>query len=171
MRRLALAALLLSGCAPWHDLFQRDRPDEALIRSALIAPGPEVADVALVLGCPATAGGRVSECLRCRVRAAARAYRQGRAPYLLFSGGAAHNRHVEADVMARAAVDLGVPEERVLREGQSLTTWQNVRFAQRIMRARGLRTALVISVAEHLPRARRFVEYYGVPATYMACDR
>ena len=31
--------------------------------------------------------------------------------------------------------------------------------------------ALVISVAEHLPRARRFVEYYGVPTTYMACDR
>ena len=141
------------------------------MRAALAVPGPEAADVALVLGCPATAGGRLSDCQRCRVRAAATSYREGRAAYLLFSGGAAHNRHVEADVMARAAVDLGVPAERVLREGASLTTWQNVRFSKRLMGARGLRTALVISIADHLPRARRFVEYYGVPATYQACDR
>ena len=73
--------------------------------------------------------------------------------------------------MAKAAIDLGVPEAAVLREGSALTTWQNVRFSQRILRAKGLRTVLAISTADHLPRARRFLEYYGVRASYRACDR
>ncbi|MCS6915207.1 MAG: YdcF family protein [Myxococcales bacterium] len=170
--RLALSLLLpAAGCAAWHDLFQRDRPTEALVQAALAVPGPAVADVALVLGCPAAPDGTLSPCQQCRVRSAVRSFRQGRARYLLFSGGDAHNPWVEAEVMARAAVALGVPPERVLREDKALTTWQNVRLSWRLMRRHGLRTALVITTADHLPRARRFVQYHGLPATYRACDR
>jgi uncharacterized SAM-binding protein YcdF (DUF218 family) len=171
MKLLRLLPLLLCGCAAWHDLFYRDHPDERLIEEVLAVPGPEVADAALILGCPAGPGGALSPCQACRVHAAVRSYQQGRVRYLLFSGGAAHNRFVEADVMARAAVARGVPEERIIREGLALTTWQNLRFSQRLLRAHGLRTALIISTADHLPRARRFTEYYGIPATYLACDR
>jgi uncharacterized SAM-binding protein YcdF (DUF218 family) len=162
----------LCGCAGWHDLFQRDHPDEALLAATLAAGRGGPADVALVLGCPARKGGGVSPCERCRVRAAVSAYQRGAAGALIFSGGAAHNRWVEGEVMARLARDKGVPAERALVEGQALTTWQNFRFSQRIMRAHGLRTALIISAADHLPRARRFADYYGIDVTgYLACDR
>lgn len=174
-RSLLLAALCAiaaaCGCAPWHDFFQRDQPDEALIAQTLAAPGPARTDVAVVLGCPADPDGGLSPCLQCRVQAAVRSYRAGRVGALLFSGGAAHNRHVEAEVMAEAALRAGVPAGRILIEGRSLTTWQNLRYAGRLMRAHALRTALVISAAAHLPRARRFTEYYGIPARYVACDR
>jgi uncharacterized SAM-binding protein YcdF (DUF218 family) len=168
---LALISAIGAGCAPWHDFFQRDQPDEALIAQTLAAPGPERTDVAVVLGCPADPDGGLSPCLQCRVQAAVRSYRAGRVGALLFSGGAAHNRHVEAEVMAEAALRAGVPAARILVEGRSLTTWQNLRYAGRLMRGRALRTALVISAAAHLPRARRFTEYYGIPARYLACDR
>ncbi len=163
--------LFFSGCVGWHDLFQRDRPDETLLTATLAAGRGGHADVALVLGCPASLGGGPSPCERCRVRAAVLAYQQGIVGALLFSGGAAHNRWVEGEVMARLARHNGVPPERTLVEGRALSTWQNVRFSGRIMRSRGLRTALVISVADHLPRARRFAEYYGIDVVgYRACD-
>jgi uncharacterized SAM-binding protein YcdF (DUF218 family) len=161
----------VSGCAGLQDLFHRDHPAEAEVQAVLAVPGPKVADVAVILGCPATPGGRLAPCQQCRVRSAVRSYQEGAAGSLLFSGGAAHNRWIEAEVMARAAEDLGVPPDRVLREPEALTTWQNLRFSQRILRARGFATALIITTADHLPRARRFVDYYGIPATYRACDR
>lgn len=176
MRRGAAGAHLallasLGGCAAWHDLFQRDRPDEALIQATLRAPGPARTDVAVVLGCPAEQDGSASACLRCRVRAAVRSYQAGQVRAVIFSGGAAHNRWVEGEVMAELAARAGVPAADLLVEGRALTTWQNLRYAGRIMRAHGFTTALVISAAEHLPRARRFTEYYGIPSRYAACDR
>jgi uncharacterized SAM-binding protein YcdF (DUF218 family) len=168
---LALALLtLLSGCAAWHDLFQRDQPDPAALAEARSLPAPATTDVAVVLGCPSEDDGRPSPCLQCRVRAAQQVLSQGRVRALIFSGGAAHNRHVEAEVMASLAQRRGVGREQVLLEGRSLTTWQNLRFSQRIMRAQGFQSALLISTRDHLPRARRFAAYYGIPVALFACE-
>jgi uncharacterized SAM-binding protein YcdF (DUF218 family) len=67
-----------------------------------------------------------------------------------------------------------VPAERVLRERRALTTWQNLRFSLAMLRARSAATVLVISTADHLPRARRIARYWGLDdahARYFACDR
>lgn len=162
--------MALTGCAAWHDLFQRDQPDPVALTEALSVPTPAATDVAVVLGCPSEDDGRPSPCLQCRVRAAQQVLVQGRVQALIFSGGAAHNRHVEAEVMARLAQRRGVGRERVLLEGQSLTTWQNLRYSQRIMQAHGFRSALLISTRDHLPRARRFAAYYGIPVALFACE-
>jgi uncharacterized SAM-binding protein YcdF (DUF218 family) len=128
--------------------------------------------VAIALGCPADEpSGRASMCERCRVKTALRAYRAGDVSGIIMSGGAAHNRFVEADAMGDLAVARGMPEEKVDREGSALTTWMNLRYAQRIMRARGYKTALIVSTWDHLPRARRFAEWFGIDARYRACDR
>lgn len=165
-----VVCVALAGCAGWHDLFQRDRPDEATIVAALRLPAPAQTDVAIALGCPTEDDGRLTPCLRCRVAGAVQALREGRVQAIIFSGGAAHNRYVEAAAMASAARALGLPGDRLLIEGASLTTWQNLRFAKRIMEAHGFKTALLISAREHLPRARRFADYYGVPAALAACE-
>ena len=158
----------LSGCI---DVTHNDVIDEATSR-ALIAPPGTHADVAIVLGCPAEEEtGKLSLCERCRVKTAVRAWKAGEVTAVLFSGGAAHNQFVEADVMADAAIRRGLPPDAALREGRALTTWMNLRYADRLMHERGLETALVISTAAHLPRARRFIEWYGIRAVgYRACD-
>lgn len=168
---LWLAVLLgAPGCAAWHDLFQRDRENPAALAEALHEPTPPRTDVAVVLGCPSEDDGRPSLCLQCRVRAAQHALLQGRVQALIVSGGAAHNRHVEAEVMAGLLGRGGIDQRRILLEGQSLTTWQNLRFVQRLMRQHGYQTALLISARDHLPRARRFAAYYGIPVALMACE-
>jgi ceramide glucosyltransferase len=166
----ALFATTGSGCAAWHDLFQRDRPSEELLREAMRLPSPASTDVGIALGCPSEDDGEPSPCLRCRVKGALRALREKRVQAVIFSGGAAHNRHVEGAVMASLARSLGVPDSQILVEGQALTTWQNLRNSQRIMNAHGFRTALLISTRDHLPRARRFAEYYEIPVALLACE-
>lgn len=153
--RLLCAALglMFSGCAAYYDLFQRDQSRPAALAEALRLPRPAVTDVALVLGCPALDDGTPSLCLRCRVHAALAAYRRGEVRAVLFSGGAAHNRFIEAAVMAREAERQGLPRSVILLESESLTTWQNLRLSRRIMEAHGLHTALLISTRDHLPRA------------------
>ena len=118
-------------------------------------PGPETApvDVLLVLGTPAELDGSVTLSQRWRANEAVREWRAGRAPWILFSGGPAANRFVEADVMARYAAGQGVPATVLLRERASRTTLENIRNSEPILRAHGGRRVEVISSAEHLPRA------------------
>lgn len=169
-RTVLLLVPLLGGCAAWHDLFQRDHPDEAVIREALALPAPATTDVGIALGCPTEADGRPSPCQRCRVAGAVQALRQGRVRAVIFTGGAAHNRYVEGAAMAALAHKSGQPRDRLLVEGEALTTWQNLRFSKRIMQAHGYKTALLISAREHLPRARRFADYYEIPVALAACE-
>jgi uncharacterized SAM-binding protein YcdF (DUF218 family) len=170
----AAAAAGAVGCADLRDVLLPYRQAAAEI-DAILARAPSARyDAALVLGCPASFDGTPSPCERCRVKTAVRAYRRGQAGVLVFSGAAAHSPHVEAIVMADLAVARGVPRERVLTEPRALTTWQNLRRSSRLLRERGLRTVLVISTADHLPRARRIARFYGLDDAhtgYLACDR
>lgn len=177
MRRALACALLtlLTGCIGLRDVFTpyAKHPEEVEALLAEPQPLPRY-DAALVLGCPALPDGTPSPCERCRVKSAVRQYRRGTVGKLVFSGGAAHSADVEADVMGALAERRGVPAADVLREPRALTTWQNVRFALAILRAHALGTVLVISTADHLPRARRIARFWGLDDAhtgYFACDR
>ena len=159
----------VAGCI---DLIHNDPAGGEQTRRILDEPGPgRKLDVALVLGCPADDDtGALSDCERCRVKSALRAYRDGEVDAVLMSGGAAHNRFAEAEVMGEAAVRRGLPANALVLEPRALTTWMNLRFAKQLMHEHGFRTALIITTAAHVPRARRFVDWYGIPARYRACD-
>src|SRR4029077_5695023 len=88
-----------------------------------------------------------------RVSEAVREYERGVAPRLLFTGGPAHNRFVEADVMAAAAAAQGIPPSAIFVETKADDTIQNACFSERIMRSHGWHSAEIISSAYHLPRA------------------
>ena len=109
-------------------------------------------DVLLVLGSPAEIDGSLTDSQRWRVDEVLREFQAGRASHVLFTGGAAGNRFVEADVMSRYAEQQGLPAEVISREGRSLTTLQNLRNSQALMQARGWQSMEVISSADHLPR-------------------
>ena len=119
-------------------------------------------DVILVLGTPMKADGSISALARSRVLEAVRQYRAQVAPRLLLSGGAAHNRFVEAEVMARFAESQGVPASAIVIEGQSLNTIQNAYYSYRIMQAHDWQSALIVSNANHLRRASLIFRYYPI---------
>ena len=110
-------------------------------------------DAIIVLGVPADDDGNPTPSELARVTEAVREYDRGVAPRLILTGGAAHNRFVEARVMARAAEAQGIPESAILLEGESNDTIHNACYSARIMKAHGWRSAEVIAAAAHLPRA------------------
>lgn len=172
-RALLLALLLTTSCTGLRDVFTPYAPRPADVEALLATQTPLAHyDAALVLGCPAAPDGTPSMCERCRVKSAVRQYRRGTIGRIIFSGGAAHSPDVEADVMGALAIRRGVPAGLVVRERRALTTWQNIRFSLKLLGAR--ESVLVISTADHLPRARRIARFWGLDdarTRYFACDR
>ena len=110
-------------------------------------------DAIIVLGTPADSDGNPTPAQLARVTEAVQEYQRGVAPRLILSGGAAHNRFVEARVMARAAHAQGIPESAIFVEPEAADTIQNACYSVRIMKAHGWRSAEVVSEAFHLPRS------------------
>ncbi|MDK9739816.1 YdcF family protein [Vibrio sp. D404a] len=73
---------------------------------------------------------------------AAQLYKQGIAPYIVFSGGVGRftegqfNRS-EAEAFAAVARDCGVPDSAILLETQASNTGENVRFTYELLNNRG----------------------------------
>jgi len=110
-------------------------------------------DALVVLGTPAGLHGEINPMQVWRVDEAVREFRAGRAPRILFAGGAAANRYVESDVMAGLAEQRGIPAGAILRERRSHTTLENIFNSAAIVRAHGWGSVEVISSRQHLPRA------------------
>jgi len=110
-------------------------------------------DAIIVLGYPADSDGNPTPEQLARVTEGVHEYERGAAPRLIFTGGMAHNRFVEAQVMARTAEAQGIPESAIFVEPEARDTIQNACYAVRIMKAHGWTSAEVVSRASHLPRA------------------
>jgi uncharacterized SAM-binding protein YcdF (DUF218 family) len=121
------------------------------------------ADVIIVLGHPANADGSPSPAMQEQAALAAQLYQVGLAPALLFTGGAVHNEHVEAQVMAGLAVQQGVPAAAIVTETQARDTFENARFCRQIMHQRGWQDAIVVTTPYHVRRASRIFRMAGIP--------
>jgi uncharacterized SAM-binding protein YcdF (DUF218 family) len=110
-------------------------------------------DAIVVLGDPADKYGNPTPTELARVSEAVREYERGAAEHILFTGGAVHNRFVEAEVMARTAEAQGIPASAVAIEPDARNTVENACYAVRMMRARGWASAEVVSNSWHLGRA------------------
>jgi uncharacterized SAM-binding protein YcdF (DUF218 family) len=110
-------------------------------------------DAIIVLGTPADGDGNPTPELLDRVTEGVHEYERGIAPHLIVTGAAAHNRFVEADVMARVAESQGVPARVILEEPHALDTIQNACYSARILESHGWHSAEIVSSATHLPRA------------------
>jgi uncharacterized SAM-binding protein YcdF (DUF218 family) len=109
-------------------------------------------DVLIVLGNPADADGNPTLTQLERVTEAVNEYERGVAPRMIITGGAAHNRFAEADVMARVAEAQGIPAGAIVEERTALDTIENACDSLRIMRLHGWESAEVISSPSHLLR-------------------
>lgn len=146
-----LCALWLVGVAAWI-VWVGDR-DQA-------AP----ADAIVVLGAAAY-DARPSPVLQERLRHALDLYRRGYADTLIFTGGYGYGaRFSESQVARRYALREGVPEDAVLIEALSRTTYENLAQTRRLLQERGLHRVIVVSDPLHMARALRLCRLLGIDA-------
>ena len=110
-------------------------------------------DAIVVLGAP------VGPTLEERVRAGVALWQQGVAPRMILSGIAP-----EAPTMARMASQLGVPEAALWIEDRARSTQENALRSAELLRAAGLRSALVVTTPYHLRRAMALFRRAGIDA-------
>ena len=151
-RLFMLLLLWLLGVAAWI-IWVGDR-DQA-------AP----ADAIIVLGAAAY-DAKPSPVFEERIRHGLELYRQGYAPKLIFTGGFGGTgaRFSESQVARRYALKQGIPARDILIESRSRTTRQNLVEAKRLMEARGMRRAILVSDPLHMARALRLSDELGIGA-------
>lgn len=111
-------------------------------------------DCLIVLGARVRPDGSLSRTLQSRCDAAADAWRRGVAESIIVCGGQGRDEPVtEASAMRACLLERGVPPDRVLEEGTSKNTIENLRNARRIMAERGMRRAALVTSDYHLTRA------------------
>lgn len=141
----ALIALPIFALFVWATLARRFAPKSNTNQQSF--------DAIIVLGTPADSDGNPTPELLDRITEGVHEYERGIAPRLIVTGAAAHNRFVEADVMARVAESQGVPAAMIFEESRALDTIQNACYSARIMQSHGWHSAEVVSSGAHLPRA------------------
>lgn len=123
---------------------------------------PDQADVIIVLGCGPTIPNEPSPCPTGRVEAALTLWRQGLAPYLIMSGGVDETGASEARFMYEVARQEGVPPNQIALEELSTNTIENLRNSKSLMQNRGWQSAILVSDAFHLYRARQQAKDLGL---------
>jgi len=99
-----------------------------------------------------------------RTLLAARLYKAGRAPLVLFTGGRTYPDATctVARVMADFAEELGVPADRVIIEDKSRDTWANAVNSAPLLRARGIERVLIVTDSIHMRRAEACFRSLGI---------
>jgi uncharacterized SAM-binding protein YcdF (DUF218 family) len=157
--RLGLAVLLLTAGAV---LFLSDRNFKLYGEGrGLEAP----VDAILVLGGGIDGDWVLGYSSRRRVAVAVDLLKAGRAQYLIFSGGPGgiHPDFSAAGLMRGHAIKLGAPQEALLTESRSLSTFENLRFGFALAESNGFANPAILTDAFHLERTRRLASYLGHP--------
>jgi uncharacterized SAM-binding protein YcdF (DUF218 family) len=94
----------------------------------------------------------------------AQLFLDGWAPLLIFSGGLGSITsglwsEPEADQFAKVAMDLGVPQEKILVENKSTNTGENILFTQRLLAEKELNPAKFILVQKPYMERRSYATF------------
>ncbi len=126
------------------------------------------ADAIVVFGA-AEYAGHPSPVLRARLDHAFGLFRQGIAPVVITTGGAASDpRFSEGGVGRDYLKRRGIPERNLIAETQGSDTAQSAVRVAVIMRANGLHSCVAVSDAYHVFRIKRLLEHEGVGPVYVA---
>lgn len=103
-------------------------------------------------------------------------YRQNKAPWVVCTGGivpGSTSSHPGADDHQEMLVWLGVPPQAIHSEPRSRTTYEDARYTSELLAEKGVRRALLVTSALHMPRtlgvfikACPGVEFIPAPADF-----
>ena len=120
------------------------------------------ADVIAIFGA-AEYAGRPSPVYRARLEHGYELFRQGMAPVVITTGGAAQDPEFsEGGVGRDYFLRHGVPEQALIAETQGSDTAHSAARVANIMRANGMRSCIAVSDAYHVFRIRALLEHEGV---------
>lgn len=126
------------------------------------------ADAIVVFGA-AEYAGRPSPVLRARLDHAYDLFRQGIAPVVITTGGAASDpRFSEGGVGRDYLKHRGIPERNLIAETQGSDTAHSAVRVAVIMRANGFYSCVAVSDAYHVFRIKRLLEHEGIGPVYVA---
>ena len=126
------------------------------------------ADAIVVFGA-AEYAGRPSPVLRARLDHALGLFRQGIAPVVITTGGAASDPSFsEGGVGLDYLKHRGIPERNLIAETQGSDTAQSAVRVAVIMRANGLHSCVAVSDAYHVFRIKRLLQHEGIGPVYVA---
>lgn len=134
-------------------------------------------DVIVVLGGGASSGtpdidgeGNLYGSAANRLLTAARLHQLSGLP-ILFSGGQVFaDSGNEADIAKRQLLGLGISEDHILIENQSLNTEQNAVNTAAILQANGLTHPVLVTSGFHMPRAMQHFKNAGLTAQAYPTD-
>ena len=127
------------------------------------------ADAVIVLGCQIR-GDRPSRMLRYRLEKAYEYLSENEEAICIVSGGKGWDEdYTEAEVMKNYLVELGIDESRIIEEGNSTSTKENMDFSKAILDEMGI-TGKVCFVSDgyHIYRAGLIAENEGLDAFGLA---
>jgi uncharacterized SAM-binding protein YcdF (DUF218 family) len=120
------------------------------------------ADAIIVFGA-AEYDGRPSPVFRARLDHANDLFRQGLAPIVITTGGAASDpKYTEGGVGHDYLMRKGIPETALIAETQASDTSESAKRVGVIMRANHLRSCIAVSDAYHVFRIRKLLEHQGL---------
>lgn len=117
--------------------------------------------VALVFGAGVRPDGQPTPMLAGRVDTAVELYRTGRVDKLLMTGDNSRRDYDEVGAMKRHAIEQGVPPGDVALDHAGFSTYESCYRARAVF---GLRRALLVTQAYHLPRALYTCRSLGLDA-------
>jgi len=111
-------------------------------------------DAILLLGYGLDENDQATQELRLRVKAAAKAYREGYSDIIVACGGTTEGHHIsEAEVMEKLLIEEGISSETIRLENQSQVTIENMRFAANVLGGAKGKRVLVVTSDYHVRRS------------------
>ncbi|MCP4688167.1 MAG: YdcF family protein [Desulfobacterales bacterium] len=122
-------------------------------------------DAMIVFGAGVTRDGGPGPAIKRRVPRAARLFKQGFSKNIILTGGVGRHPPAEALVMKALALREGIPEERIVIEDKSASTFQSVINCLEIMQRRNWLSAHIVTDPFHMLRCKLAFRMLGLKAT------
>ena len=114
-----------------------------------------------------------------RLLYAAKLYQEGKAPLIILSGGRIDwygNSQSEAADMSEILQIMGVPQEAMIGEPNSLNTYQNALYTKKILEEKGIKQVILITSAFHMPRSvlifrRQGIDIIPAPTDFLISEQ
>lgn len=117
-------------------------------------------DVIVLLGGGATMDtpnidghGHLSGYAANRLLTAAQLYYKYKLPILTSGGKVLETTGTEAEISRTILLGLGVPDDKIIVENQSLNTTQNAEYSKKLLDSQGFGQPVLVTSAFHMPRA------------------
>lgn len=122
---------------------------------------------AIVFGAAVYRNGRLSTVLRDRMDTAVDLYRLGKVQKILVSGSIREPSYNEPAAMATYAMTQGIPFDAIMIDDEGIRTFDTCKRARDVF---GLRSAILVTQAFHLPRALFTCNRLGIDAVGVIAD-